>query len=82
MIRGEIVANPPLIVLHGGPGMSEIGFFRRYNAPLERHFTVVHWDQRQRKIVRSNIQILETVRSVCRRSHGSPMCGNASGRRS
>ena len=46
MIRGENVANPPLIVLHGGPGMSEMGFFRHYNAALERHFTVVHWDQR------------------------------------
>jgi len=46
MIRGENVANPPMIVLHGGPGMSEMGFFRRFNAPLERHFTVVHWDQR------------------------------------
>jgi pimeloyl-ACP methyl ester carboxylesterase len=46
MIRGESVANPPLIVLHGGPGMSEMGFFRHFNAPLERHFIVVHWDQR------------------------------------
>jgi pimeloyl-ACP methyl ester carboxylesterase/membrane protease YdiL (CAAX protease family) len=46
MIRGENIANPPLIVLHGGPGMSEMGFFRHCNAPLERHFTVVHWDQR------------------------------------
>jgi pimeloyl-ACP methyl ester carboxylesterase len=46
MLRGENVANPPLIVLHGGPGMSEMGFFRRFNATLERHFTVVHWDQR------------------------------------
>jgi pimeloyl-ACP methyl ester carboxylesterase/membrane protease YdiL (CAAX protease family) len=46
MIRGENVANPPLIVLHGGPGMSEMGFFRHFNATLERHFTVVHWDQR------------------------------------
>ena len=46
MIRGESVANPPLIVLHGGPGMSEMGFFRHFNAPLERYFTVVHWDQR------------------------------------
>ena len=45
MIRGENVANPPLVVLHGGPGMSEMGFFRRCNAPLERSFTVVHWDQ-------------------------------------
>jgi pimeloyl-ACP methyl ester carboxylesterase/membrane protease YdiL (CAAX protease family) len=46
MIRGEDVANPPLIVLHGGPGMSEMGFLRHFNAPLERHFTVVNWDQR------------------------------------
>jgi pimeloyl-ACP methyl ester carboxylesterase/membrane protease YdiL (CAAX protease family) len=46
LVRGENVNNPLLIVLHGGPGMSEMGFFRRFNAPLERHFTVVHWDQR------------------------------------
>lgn len=46
MIRGESVANPPLILLYGGPGLSEMGFFRYFNAPLERHFTVVYWDQR------------------------------------
>jgi pimeloyl-ACP methyl ester carboxylesterase len=46
MIRGQSVANPPLILLHGGPGLSETGFFRRFNAPLERSFTVVYWDQR------------------------------------
>jgi pimeloyl-ACP methyl ester carboxylesterase len=46
MIRGESVANPPLIVLHGGPGLSETGLFRHFNAVLEKHFTVVHWDQR------------------------------------
>jgi pimeloyl-ACP methyl ester carboxylesterase/membrane protease YdiL (CAAX protease family) len=46
VIRGADVGNPPLIVLHGGPGMSEIGFFRHFNAPLENHFIVVHWDQR------------------------------------
>jgi pimeloyl-ACP methyl ester carboxylesterase len=46
MIRGEDVANPPLILLHGGPGLSETGFVRCFNAPLERSFTVVYWDQR------------------------------------
>ena len=46
MIRGESVANPPLIVLHGGPGWSETGFLRYFNAPLEKDFTVVYWDQR------------------------------------
>ncbi len=46
MIRGENVANPPLILLHGGPGMTEMRFFRHFNAPLEKSFTVVNWDQR------------------------------------
>ena len=46
MIRGEDITNPPLILLHGGPGMSETSFWRYFNAPLERHFTVVYWDQR------------------------------------
>src|SRR5215471_13245110 len=46
MIRGESLANPPLILLHGGPGFSETPFFRRFSAPLEKSFTVVYWDQR------------------------------------
>jgi pimeloyl-ACP methyl ester carboxylesterase len=46
MIRGENLANPLLILLHGGPGMSEMRFFRCYNGPLEKRFTVVCWDQR------------------------------------
>ena len=67
LIRGEDVANPPLIVLHGGPGMSEMGFFRRFNAPLERQFTVVHWDQRgtrksfDRDIPRSSMTLEQFV---------------------
>lgn len=46
MIRGERITNPPLILLHGGPGWSETFFFRHFNAPLESAFTVVYWDQR------------------------------------
>jgi len=46
MIRGESLTNPPLILLHGGPGMTEMPLFRRFNAPLEKSFTVVYWDQR------------------------------------
>ena len=46
MIRGRSMANPPLILLHGGPGLSETSFFRHFNAQLESDFTVVYWDQR------------------------------------
>jgi len=46
MIRGESLANPPLILLYGGPGLSETFFFRHFNAPLEKIFTLVYWDQR------------------------------------
>ena len=32
MVRGESVANPWFILLHGGPWLSEPGFFRYFNA--------------------------------------------------
>jgi len=46
MIRGESVANPLLILLHGGPGFPEMRLFRTFNAALEQHYTVVYWMQR------------------------------------
>ncbi len=46
MIRGEDINNPLLLFLHGGPGASETALFRKYNGELEKHFTVVYWDQR------------------------------------
>ncbi len=80
MIRGESLANPPLILLHGGPGLSETGFFRHFNAPLEKSFTVVYWDQRgagksfDRNIPRSSMTVEqfiadldELVEAVCKR---------------
>lgn len=63
MFRGESAANPPLIMLHGGPGLSETVLFRQFNAPLERVFTVVYWDQRgagrsfDRDIARSSMTV-------------------------
>jgi pimeloyl-ACP methyl ester carboxylesterase len=80
MIRGESLANPPLILLHGGPGFSETHFFRYFNAPLEKSFTVVYWDQRgsgksfDSEIPRSSMTVEqfindldELVEAVCKR---------------
>jgi pimeloyl-ACP methyl ester carboxylesterase len=80
MMRGESLDNPPLIFLHGGPGLSETAFLRYFNTPLERSFTVVYWDQRgtgrsfDRDIPRSSMTVSqfmtdldELVDAVCKR---------------
>lgn len=65
MIRGESVANPVLILLHGGPGFPEMRLFRTFNAPLEQSFTVVYWEQRgtdksfDRKIPKSSMTVAQ-----------------------
>ena len=46
MIRGENVANPILVVLHGGPGFSDTTFLRYHTPEIEKGFVVVYWDQR------------------------------------
>jgi pimeloyl-ACP methyl ester carboxylesterase len=46
VVRGLSVANPILIILHGGPGSPETVFFRGSNAAVEDAYTVVYWDQR------------------------------------
>lgn len=67
MIRGESLANPPLVFLHGGPGLTEMRLFRHFNAPLEKSFTVVYWDQRgtgksyDRKIPRSSMTVEQFI---------------------
>jgi pimeloyl-ACP methyl ester carboxylesterase len=78
IVRGESVANPPLVLLHGGPGLSETALFRYYNAPLEQDFTVVYWDQRgagrsfSREIARASMTVEqfladldELIETVC-----------------
>jgi pimeloyl-ACP methyl ester carboxylesterase len=65
MIRGENVANPLLLVLHGGPGFSDTAFLRYHTPQLERSFTVVYWDQRgtgrsyQPTILRSSMTVAQ-----------------------
>ncbi|MEQ9362985.1 MAG: alpha/beta hydrolase [Leptospirales bacterium] len=46
LVRGASPDLPVLLWLHGGPGSPESPFAREFNAGLERHFLVVHWDQR------------------------------------
>ncbi len=46
MIRGESIANPLLILVHGGPGFPETRLFRYFTSALEKSFTVVYWEQR------------------------------------
>ncbi|ACL55854.1 alpha/beta fold hydrolase [Methylobacterium nodulans] len=44
--RGASTSNPPLVLLHGGPGTSESALFRAFVPQLEAGFLVVYWDQR------------------------------------
>ena len=44
--RARDTHSPPLIFLHGGPGVSEGALFRHFNSELENHFLVVTWEQR------------------------------------
>lgn len=46
-IRGNNRDNPILLFLHGGPGVTHIGWFDEVQWSWEGHFTVVQWDQRQ-----------------------------------
>lgn len=46
MIRGQDKNNPVVIFLHGGPAVSEIPYVTKYQDILEKHFTVVRYDQR------------------------------------
>jgi predicted alpha/beta-fold hydrolase len=46
LIRGCDANKPVLLVLHGGPGATDIPFHRAYGQYLEMDFVVVHYDQR------------------------------------
>ncbi len=46
VIQSVDPANPVLLFLHGGPGMTEFFMETTYPTGLERHFTMVWWEQR------------------------------------
>lgn len=46
LIRGHHTDNPILFFIHGGPGAASIFSAKYYFSELEKHFIVVHWDQR------------------------------------
>jgi pimeloyl-ACP methyl ester carboxylesterase len=46
LVRGHERTKPVLLFVHGGPGFGQLPLATRYSDQLERHFVVVHWDQR------------------------------------
>src|ERR1700682_253684 len=46
LIRGRHADSPALLVLHGGPGMTQMYLAHRFQAPLEEDFVVVQWERR------------------------------------
>lgn len=46
IIQSVDPANPVLLFVHGGPGMTEFFMEQDYPTGLERHFTMVWWEQR------------------------------------
>lgn len=46
LTTGTDSSKPVLLVLHGGPGFTEMAVFRIYNRDLDNDYVVVHWDQR------------------------------------
>ncbi len=46
LIRGIDTNSPVLLFLHGGPGMPAMYLAHDFQRELEKHFVVVHWDQR------------------------------------
>ena len=46
-IKGTNKGNPVLLFLHGGPGNSAMSYASKFSGELQKHFVVVHWDQRE-----------------------------------
>ncbi|MCL2672112.1 MAG: alpha/beta hydrolase [Clostridiales bacterium] len=45
-LRGQDIANPMILMLHGGPGVNMAFYSYHWQTPLEDRYTIVHYDQR------------------------------------
>lgn len=45
-IRGENLANPIILMIHGGPGSNSASYSYDWQKALEKNYTIVHYDQR------------------------------------
>jgi len=68
IIRGEDIKNPVLLILHGGT--TETAHFIKFNSPLEKHFTVVYWEQRgegksySKSIIKANPELSHYIQDT------------------
>ena len=46
LLRGHSSSLPVILILHGGPGATDIPFHSSYGQYLEQHYLLIHYDQR------------------------------------
>lgn len=65
-IRGNDKNNPVILFVAGGPGDSFIGSSYTYQIPLEKDYTIVHWDQRNAGMTRyvNDVEEVEKTQSI------------------
>jgi pimeloyl-ACP methyl ester carboxylesterase len=71
LVRGHNMNKPLILFLHGGPGVTTMGYIRNLQKSLERHFLCVNWDQRgagksfNKKVFSDHLSINDFVEDIC-----------------
>lgn len=60
-IKGKDTAKPVLLLVHGGPGMSDYFLAKEYPTGIENEFVVCYWEQRGTGISYNSDIALETM---------------------